>query len=448
MEDSYDCVILGTGLTECILSGLLSVDKMNVLHMDRNDYYGGACASLNLEQAFSQFGEGKCEDLEKYGRSRDWNIDLVPKFIMTKGKMVSILLHCNVTCYLEFKSVDGSFVYEKKKIHKVPATETEALSSSLMGFFEKYRFKDFLLYCVNYDPSNPKTFNGKDLKKLTAKQLLTSHKLDKSTIDFVGHAMALYLDDSYLDEPALEFVERVKLYADSLSHAVCAFKGRSPYLYPAYGLGDLPQAFARLASIYGGTYMLSKPFDGLVLDENGRVAGVKSGGETARCKKVIADPSYFPDKVQKKKQIVRAICILDHPIPDTGDADSAQIIIPQKQVNRKSDIYINVISHAHHVASVGKYIAIISTTVETSNPKSEIDFAVKLLGPIMKIWYSVLDLYEPINDSEKDQVFISKSYDATPHFETVIDDVMRLYTLVTGRQLDLSKVIPREEVAD
>jgi len=43
----------GTGLTECILSGLLSVDGQKVLHMDRNDYYGADSASLNLTQVRS-----------------------------------------------------------------------------------------------------------------------------------------------------------------------------------------------------------------------------------------------------------------------------------------------------------------------------------------------------------------------------------------------------------
>jgi len=41
-------IVLGTGLTECILSGLLSVAGKKVLHMDRNQYYGGESASLNL----------------------------------------------------------------------------------------------------------------------------------------------------------------------------------------------------------------------------------------------------------------------------------------------------------------------------------------------------------------------------------------------------------------
>lgn len=49
-DEEYDVIVLGTGLTECILSGLLSVDGKKVLHMDRNDYYGGESASLNLTQ--------------------------------------------------------------------------------------------------------------------------------------------------------------------------------------------------------------------------------------------------------------------------------------------------------------------------------------------------------------------------------------------------------------
>jgi len=47
---SLQVIVLGTGLTECILSGLLSVEGKKVLHMDRNDYYGGDSASLNLTQ--------------------------------------------------------------------------------------------------------------------------------------------------------------------------------------------------------------------------------------------------------------------------------------------------------------------------------------------------------------------------------------------------------------
>lgn len=41
----YDVIVLGTGLTECILSGVLSVKGKKVLHIDRNDHYGGLVVS-------------------------------------------------------------------------------------------------------------------------------------------------------------------------------------------------------------------------------------------------------------------------------------------------------------------------------------------------------------------------------------------------------------------
>lgn len=58
----------------------------------------------------------------------------------------------------------------------------------------------------------------------------------------------------------------------------------------------------RLSAIYGGTYMLDKQIDELVM-ENGKVVGVRSGSETARCKQVYCDPSYVPDKVEKVGQV-------------------------------------------------------------------------------------------------------------------------------------------------
>lgn len=58
-DEEYDVCILGTGLTECILSGLLSIDGKKVLHMDRNNYYGGDCASLNLTQIYKRFTNGQ-----------------------------------------------------------------------------------------------------------------------------------------------------------------------------------------------------------------------------------------------------------------------------------------------------------------------------------------------------------------------------------------------------
>ena len=59
---------------------------------------------------------------------------------------------------------------------------------------------------------------------------------------------------------------------------------------------------ARLSAIYGGTYMLDKPCDEIVM-ENGKVVGVRCGEETAKCSMVICDPSYAMDRVKKVGQV-------------------------------------------------------------------------------------------------------------------------------------------------
>ncbi|XP_033140953.1 guanosine nucleotide diphosphate dissociation inhibitor At5g09550-like isoform X1 [Brassica rapa] len=466
MDEEYDVIVLGTGLKECILSGLLSVDGLKVLHMDRNDYYGGESSSLNLTQLWKRF-RGSDTPQENLGAIREYNVDMIPKFIMANGTLVQTLIHTDVTKYLNFKAVDGSFVYKKGKIYKVPATDVEALKSPLMGLFEKRRARKFFIYVQDYDEKDPKSHEGLDLSKVTAREIISKYGLEDDTIDFIGHALALHNDDGYLDQPAMDFVMRIKLYAESLAR----FQGGSPYIYPLYGLGELPQAFARLSAVYGGTYMLNKPECKVEFDSSGKAIGVTSAGETAKCKKVVCDPSYLSDKVKKVGKVNRAVCIMSHPIPDTNDAHSVQIILPQKQLGRKSDMYLFCCSYAHNVAPKGKYIAFVSAEAETDSPEEELKPGIELLGPIDEIFYHSYDTYVPTNKQEEDNCFISgvseyhstsyylisnfhlcfiflmflcfvlfyyQTYDATTHFESTVEDVLEMYTKITGKTLDLS----------
>jgi Rab GDP dissociation inhibitor len=109
MNETYDVIVLGTGLKECVLSGLLAVKGKKVLHIDRNEYYGGESASLNITNLWKKF-KPDTEAPKEYGHNRDWNVDLIPKFIMANGNLVKMLLLTKVTKYLEWKCVDASYV--------------------------------------------------------------------------------------------------------------------------------------------------------------------------------------------------------------------------------------------------------------------------------------------------------------------------------------------------
>ena len=173
------------------------------------------------------------------------------------------------------------------------------------------------------------------------KEVYDKFGLEATTRDFIGHSMALYATDDYITRPgvAQDAVQRIRLYVNSMARY-----GKSPYIYPLYGLGELPQGFARLSAIYGGTYMLNTNVDE-VLYADGKVSGIKAtmqerGGEDmkfeTKTKKILADPSYFPGKTRVVGHLLKAICILNHPLANTDDSDSCQLIIPQSQIKRKN----------------------------------------------------------------------------------------------------------------
>ena len=89
-----------------------------------------------------------------------------------------------------------------------------------------------------YNEADPNTYNKCNLLVMTMDQLYAHFGLAEDTIEFIGHAVALQPDTAYRRQPALPTVKRIQLYYQSLTR----FAGlKSPYIYPLYGLGELPQ---------------------------------------------------------------------------------------------------------------------------------------------------------------------------------------------------------------
>ncbi len=169
------------------------------------------------------------------------------------------------------------------------------------------------------------------------------------------------------------------------------------------------------------------------------VRGIKSQGEEARAKIIISEPSYVKkyNKVKSTGKVIRRICIMDHAVPNTNNVPSCQIILPQKQINRKNDIFIAVINSTHSVCKKGYFLAIISTNVETANPAQEIKPAMDVIGPVKEYFDNIQEVYEPIDTTFKDNVFVTRSFDPLSHFEQDTDNVIELYEKITGQKLTL-----------
>ena len=83
---------------------------------------------------------------------------------MSNGELTNILISTDVTRYLEFKQIDGSFVQQgsgaRATVAKVPSDAGEALRSPLMGLFEKRRARNFLQWVGGFNEDDPATHGG------------------------------------------------------------------------------------------------------------------------------------------------------------------------------------------------------------------------------------------------------------------------------------------------
>ena len=139
---------------------LLTLKPFVIPHLPR---YVPCNNNTQLFKKYGNYPQGT-EPWKKYGRVNDWNIDLVPKLLMSNGELTNILVSTDVTRYLEFKQIAGSFVQQgsgpRATVAKVPSDAGEALRSPLMGLFEKRRAKNFLQWVGAFDEDNPVSYGG------------------------------------------------------------------------------------------------------------------------------------------------------------------------------------------------------------------------------------------------------------------------------------------------
>lgn len=85
---------------------------------------------------------------------------------MSSGELTNILVSTDVTRYLEFRQVAGSYVQQgagsRATVAKVPSDAGEALRSSLMGIFEKRRMKSFIEWIGNFNINDSAGHKGMD----------------------------------------------------------------------------------------------------------------------------------------------------------------------------------------------------------------------------------------------------------------------------------------------
>ena len=142
--------------------------------------------------------------------------------------------------------------------------------------------------------------------------------------------------------------------------------------------------------------------------------------------------------IKPVSKTIRCICITDHPIPNVGNANAVQIIIPQKQTGRKSDIYVMQIGPSHGVTKKGYYLAICSTTAEAKTVDEDLQLAFSIIGPVLHKFVTEEVVYESASKEVTNNWFVTSTLDASSHFESAAENVIDIYRKITKKDLDLN----------
>ena len=171
--------------------------------------------------------------------------------------------------------------------------------------------------------------------------LLKKLKLTKNLIHYILYAICMGNDETSFKQG----VENVRQFIQSIGRY-----GNTPFLFPMYGCGELPQSFCRLCAVFGGVYCLKRELSNLqVLEdpESEMKVSVKCGEQTIKAKNIV-----FGNRADiATKFLSRGIFLTTSPIggkavnsPMDGGGVVFLKMAPIKEVNEEG-VFVVQLSH-------------------------------------------------------------------------------------------------------
>ncbi|NXC66909.1 RAE2 geranylgeranyltransferase, partial [Anhinga anhinga] len=251
---------------------------------------------------------------------RRFNIDLVSKLLYSRGPLIDLLIKSNVSRYAEFKNATRILAFREGKVEQVPCSRADVFNSRQLAMVEKRMLMKFLTFCLDYE-QHPDEYQ--DYENSTFAQFLRTQKLTPSLQHFILHSIAMV---SETDCSTLEGLQATKKFLQCLGRY-----GNTPFLFPLYGQGEIPQCFCRMCAVFGGVYCLRHSVQCLVVDkESGRCkAIVDHFGQRISANYFIVEDSYLSENICRNvsyRQISRAVLITDQSVLNTDSEQQVSIL--------------------------------------------------------------------------------------------------------------------------
>ncbi|KAG2139765.1 FAD/NAD-P-binding domain-containing protein [Suillus clintonianus] len=255
MDNHFDVIVLGTGLTESITAAALSKAGFKVAHIDPNPYYGADEASLSLDE-LAQWVDHHKEDnysVTHYGElpphARQYSVSLAPSVIPSIGPFISSLIASGVSRYGSFKLLGRVVIYDGGILKDVPQSKDDIFQSKAMSLLEKRRVTRFLMFAGG-EFENSKELHGQEnspLLDFLQKKFLLSEATARAITYALGYCY-------FVSETTLPALHRIRDYLKASGRY-----GSSSFLVGYYGgSGEIAQGFCRAAAVSGGVYILGR----------------------------------------------------------------------------------------------------------------------------------------------------------------------------------------------
>ncbi|KAH9386484.1 Rab GDP dissociation inhibitor [Nematocida major] len=454
-QEIYDAVILGTGVKESILAGLLSAAGAKILQMDASSVYGSSSRTIQYEdfiremqakfphqkQFKSVFGEKEASKLY---------IDLTPKIFLADEGLIKIIAEHNLAHCIEFSIISEQYIVkEDSSSILIPTTKTSALTSNLCGPLQLLKLHKFVNMIKGF-------YNATDIEKKaissqwrSVQDLYDYYGISESLRTIIGHGIALYTSSKYLQEEPAGFIMRLTTYFRSVSRINGEKQsGNSPFLYPKYGISEISQGFARLSAVKGGITRMSTEITGMERREAGYLLSLRADGvdDYVHTNFIIANDQYYatiPNSRRRVLRTARGVFIL-RSLPD---AKSKQAMLLSKTLH--SDIFLLVVGEAEEVCPSGYSIAYITAEYNGSeesaaqahssaDPTEMLrEIAAPAINQLYAWKYSIMQQFLWIEEAAEGLDTLDplvtplKPMDNTVDFRTVLEEVQSVYETFT-----------------
>uniref|UniRef100_A0A3P8NF17 Rab proteins geranylgeranyltransferase component A n=1 Tax=Astatotilapia calliptera TaxID=8154 RepID=A0A3P8NF17_ASTCA len=255
--------------------------------------------------------------LEKEGRR--FNIDLVSKLMYSRGSLVDLLIKSNVSRYAEFKNVTRILTYRHGSVEQVPCSRADVFASRQLSVVEKRKLMRFLTSCVE-ETEEHQAYNGRPFL-----EFLREQQLGDNLQHFLLHSIAMVTEDT-LTEVGLtstrHFLRCLGRY------------GNTPFLFPVYGLGEIPQCFCRMSAVFGGIYCLRHSVSCLIVDKDSNrcKAVIDSRGQRISCSHFVVEDGFVgADRrvTTPTRLLSRAVLITDASVlPGDSEQQVSLVTVP------------------------------------------------------------------------------------------------------------------------